>query len=535
MPRTPFVLALALLGTPSVGACGGEPPTKPADAAPSASSSGGAGALAPSAAPSGSAESAPFDPSPLEPTYTQGKLHVAAYEKSPQGFGFGALSTSHFKVFPFADRMIVTRAGHVYELEGGKLSLAPKAPTTEKVDGETPMLGAYEIQRLQGRWPDELWGTAEFSSFMGARQHSQREVHYRRTGGKWTTEKTPALAVRPWTEGSFLGFVERRLSVVAGEAKPPTQASAPSGSTLCKRGVLVEPHDLAALPTGHVFLLGTHCETGEFVVESWQPGATESVVTPVTAQRDALGLRSTGHYVAAADPSSVFVALSADGAPFGLFRGDPRGFRRVLTKDVGAVRSLVATPDGAAFAVVDAGSRAPVRLVGLTRANAYTSYGVDRIVSLGGVWARDAATAYVAVATSFDGEAVLLATKEERLLGAPPADLWKDVAPTSASAAEAFPPFTDGCATPFVHLYDVGATTPKIFDFPKTRKALGSFEERGDLPLLDFTHAGKRRLGVPVPSAEVGRKLIRHVRREMPEDDPRLVCFAKPEDARRVE
>lgn len=537
MPRV-LPLAFALhLAAASLG-CAGETPTKASDSATAPSAATSAGSLDPShsVGPSESAEAPALDRSPLEPRAAKGKLHVAAYQKGPEGFAFGAQASRHFKVFPFPDRMIVTLAGQVYELDGAKLTLSPKAPTTEKVEGATPVLGAYQIERLEGQWPDELWVTAEFNSFMGPRQSSNRTVDYRRTAGKWTTEKSLPVNVRPWTPGVFLGFVGDELRVVAGDAKAPRRAPAPNTSGRCAKGHLVIPHDLVALPSGHVFLLGAHCATHAFVVESWRPGSEESTVTEVVADTSALGVTLTGHHLAAATDRAVFVALSTHGAPFALFRGDARGFRRVQTRDEGRVVGLHATPDGAVFAALDGGRRAPSALVSLTANDTSTSYryGLDRSVRLGGLWASDAETAYVAVDDRYGDDAILLSTREVSLLGSPPADLWKDAPPAPAALGEVFPAFDDRCTTPFVYLYDVAATTPKNFDFPKTRKALTSFSGGEGLTLLDFEHAGKRRLGVPVGSPSVGADLVRHVRAEMPEDDPRLVCFAAPEGARKV-
>lgn len=93
--------------------------------------------------------------------------------------------------------------------------------------------------------------------------------------------------------------------------------------------------------------------------------------------------------------------------------------------------------------------------------------------------------------------------------------------------------YTDECKTPFVFLYSVKSAR-KNFSFPTTRKALKSFAGVDQLKLVDFEH-GQRRLGVVVPSAETGRKLVEHVKQEMKDEDPKLICFSPPEKAREID
>ncbi|EYF06085.1 hypothetical protein [Chondromyces apiculatus] len=83
----------------------------------------------------------------------------------------------------------------------------------------------------------------------------------------------------------------------------------------------------------------------------------------------------------------------------------------------------------------------------------------------------------------------------------------------------------DGCATPFVFLYDVSDKNPADFTFPTTRKALATFPGAAELSLVEFRE-GTRRLGVKVPSKEQGEALLAHAKTAMKDEAPRLLCYA---------
>ena len=110
---------------------------------------------------------------------------------------------------------------------------------------------------------------------------------------------------------------------------------------------------------------------------------------------------------------------------------------------------------------------------------------------------------------------------------------------TKTTGAPAPPPsglpaFAEGCATPFVFLYDISDKSPPGFDFPATRKALSSFPRVADISLVEFMHTSRRRLGLRVPSAEVGREAIKHVVENMKDEHPELVCLDPKEGVRAI-
>jgi hypothetical protein len=93
--------------------------------------------------------------------------------------------------------------------------------------------------------------------------------------------------------------------------------------------------------------------------------------------------------------------------------------------------------------------------------------------------------------------------------------------------------FTETCKTPFVYLYDVSPKSEPNFSFPATRKALSTFERLGDLSLVEFVE-GVRRLGLTVPDAKTGEAVIAHVRANMKDENPKLLCYT-PKSPRVIE
>lgn len=91
----------------------------------------------------------------------------------------------------------------------------------------------------------------------------------------------------------------------------------------------------------------------------------------------------------------------------------------------------------------------------------------------------------------------------------------------------------EGCETPFVFLYDISPKALPKYTFPTTRKALKSFDGVGDISLVEFNEHG-RRLGLKVPSAAVGERVIAHVRATMKDEQPKLLCYT-PENPRVIE
>lgn len=84
--------------------------------------------------------------------------------------------------------------------------------------------------------------------------------------------------------------------------------------------------------------------------------------------------------------------------------------------------------------------------------------------------------------------------------------------------------FADDCKTPFVYLYDVNPGNANGFTFPGTRKALATFPSVAEIELVEINE-GSRYLGVVVKNKEQGEALIAHVKANMKEESPLLICY----------
>lgn len=89
------------------------------------------------------------------------------------------------------------------------------------------------------------------------------------------------------------------------------------------------------------------------------------------------------------------------------------------------------------------------------------------------------------------------------------------------------------CKTPFVYLYEVAWQNDAKFTFPTTRKALSTFPAVGEIGLVEYYEDG-RRLGVTVKSREQGEAIIAHVKANMKDEHPELICYV-PKNPRVIE
>lgn len=95
-------------------------------------------------------------------------------------------------------------------------------------------------------------------------------------------------------------------------------------------------------------------------------------------------------------------------------------------------------------------------------------------------------------------------------------------------------PADEPCQTWFVYLYQVSDKSEPQYTFPTTRKALSSFPQVSDLGLVDFKEDYRRHLGITVTSKAQGEAVVAHVKATMPDEDPKLFCYA-PRAPRKID
>ncbi len=81
------------------------------------------------------------------------------------------------------------------------------------------------------------------------------------------------------------------------------------------------------------------------------------------------------------------------------------------------------------------------------------------------------------------------------------------------------------CKTPFVYLYEVSWKNDAKYTYPTTRKALSTFPEVADLTMVEFWE-GARTLGIQVKSKAQGEAVVAHVKANMKDEHPELICYS---------
>ncbi|HMY15108.1 MAG TPA: hypothetical protein PKA58_02205, partial [Polyangium sp.] len=72
--------------------------------------------------------------------------------------------------------------------------------------------------------------------------------------------------------------------------------------------------------------------------------------------------------------------------------------------------------------------------------------------------------------------------------------------------------------------YEVSWKNENKYTFPSTRKALASFPDVAKIKLVEYRDWG-RKLGVQVESEEQGEAVIKHIKENMKDEFPELVCL----------
>jgi hypothetical protein len=93
----------------------------------------------------------------------------------------------------------------------------------------------------------------------------------------------------------------------------------------------------------------------------------------------------------------------------------------------------------------------------------------------------------------------------------------------------------EGCATPFVYLYQGSSKNGDNFTYPATRKALSTFAEVSAIGLVEFEDEYERHLGITVSSKAQGEAVVAHLKETMKDEDPRLFCFEPKKKVRKID
>jgi len=474
----------------------------------------------------------PLDLAPVVPVASAAPLAPASSAAAPTGapsnspFSVVARSPDAFELYPLKGAALVDAAGFLALLGDGPLRQSP-AVMKGLEKGETG--------RILGSYPDGAWLVAADGTYKWTRD--------RWAENKLLREHETVLAIAPWGDNRAVAAIampgnDMRFFLVGGKpgvilpAPYPADRAKPDGGsdeapsegedTACK--VKMKPAELVlgGLPTGELYAAGYACETtghGGAIVERWEPKKVRGTVEPLPKPESDHDPELRG--VLARSPSDVTV-FGAEGLPRTpyLARFDGKAWSLDKAPFGGGVDALVAADDGTLWAVA---AGAVWKRAG---GGAWEQVPLPEGVTAQAVWPRTAADVWLTA--SRGGHGVLLRTARidaKDALELPPRNAMSGMIAANRRFVA-----TPACDKVYAHLYTLGPSkdpgTGKPTEVPKAFAALKPVFEgelAGLAPIVEDDGAHLY-VGVPVPSLEVGRKLLAAYHEKNPQTASNLFC-----------
>jgi hypothetical protein len=470
-------------------------------------------------------------------------------------FAVVARSPDAFELYPLQGALFVDAAGFLAILAEGPLRQSP-AVMRGLENGASG--------RIAGRYPEGAWlmsgkGTYRWSGDRWVEEKLLREHETLLDVAGWGEHGAIAAIARPGNDMRFALAVtgQAPLSVPSRSGGPPStppkefglavappkpspadphhavvpanpeEATSPEGGEKeapCKvrmkpRGVV-----LAGLPSGELYAAGYECEPvghGGAIVERWDPRREQEHGTVEALPRPEGGGQPAPRGVLAKAPSEVFV-YGSEGVPAApyLARFDGNAWSVDKVPFGGAVETLAMADDGALWA---AAGGAVWKKAGAT----WEKVPLPAGLAAHAVWPRGPDVWVSARELEGKARAVLLRT------GAKPGDLVR-LPPRNAMAGATATHggffATSACDKVYVDLEVLApgsapaigkrAEIPKGFPW---LKALLHDEFANLQPVLEDDGTAVH-VGVPVPSREVGRRLMAAYQEQNPKAKPNLLC-----------
>lgn len=382
-------------------------------------------------------------------------------------------------VFQIGGNLIVGDGARVGKIVGETIEWIKPIPEGNPVQGQTVLLWAG------GRTLDEI------------------DIFYRYDNGRWPaptysplTGKGGSLQFAPgggWGDINGVGHVGETTVVQGGDMSvgqiiqtargprierytiPASSQGCPMDTSLPKPAV--NAWAFGSTENGTLLSAGSLCVDGLAAVEVWGPSDTKSKIIKLDKK-----ISAYAGQVVATGPESAWIL--------------PRG-GDILAYDKGSITTLPALED------LDLAWVGTDKILYASSSHGVHKY-VDKNWQLIGhlAWKAEFSTAM---------------THEGAIWVSSAGGVFRLVPGTSLE-------FTDECKTPFVMMYDVSVESEPNFTFPATRKALSTFKDLTALELVDFVE-GRRRLGIRVPSRAIGEAAIAHVKANMKDENPKLICY----------
>jgi len=415
---------------------------------------------------------------------------------------------------PLRGAMFVSYAGVMGELKDHQLVLK-SAVFPEEAYTVLSMAGSYPEQ-VQARVYFDSWASPGYQRSAPVKETRMHSFSKGELSGLSVEASDAPLKLAGWKAGSALKLEKGALGVLGAGAPPKQQP--PRDGARCKVNEITA-EEIDALPTGEVFLLGKHCGEGAYAAELFAPDGSSRIEelpdAPKTAKRG---------FIAASSSTRAYLVLST-GAVAYVATWDGAALRKLELEASGDVTSVWATADGTLFFLLLQKGKAELWRV-LPSGEAKKS-GFFAPSPSASVWALDAETAYV---PSFRS---VLSTKPG-LVFAGYAQKKSEAAAEPGPPRTGLPRWTEDCKTPFVFLFDVVEQSGPEFNFPNTRGALASFPKLAEINLVEIKIGSGRKLGVVVPSKDVGEQVVEHVKKQMKDENPGLACYKPADDARTI-
>jgi hypothetical protein len=423
---------------------------------------------------------------------------------------------------------------------------------------EDPM---FALASITGTWPEGAWLSTTHPS-----GRSGFAKLWNWDGKRWVTRQTTSegrfiAGIRPWIGGRQLAveqhgmIFDAQFRVASGDKNVtlPALTRRANPQSFCNSEIRVEAFE--TLPSGEVFIAGARCNDEEVTsaaVERWAPGKKKGVIESLPGssigerktETTYMSIAVTGMIVRSANDVLVTAEKNIwdrdnkrDEYKSYVAHFDGSRWQERSSNVPGSVKTLSASSDGTLFATngngelytghdISALSRVPLPPELSTPGSATTPQ-VDSL------WVHAPGDVWAIVSMRRPSEKGGWQTDKRYLLHTHPA---RQPLPTVAEFEEKerayrLPgPPVEWCRTPFVLLYTLGKKAPKDYDYPSTRTALKGHKEFAidGVEFLEFERLGGRFFGARVPDFDLGAKLAKLVKEQVPGSTPELVCHDPP-------
>ncbi len=457
-------------------------------------------------------------------------------------FSVVARSPDGFELYPLKGALFLDAAGFLALLDDGPLRQSPSV-----MKG----LEHGESGRILGAYPDGAWiaagaGTLRWTSDRWAENQLLREHERLLDVAAWDDNRAVAAIGMPGNDMRFF-LVGGKPGVVlpapsaadASNAEAPltpatdpddgvtaAAAAAEGSGAACKVRMKPAGVVLAGLPGGELYAAGYLCEPGRrgaAIVERWEPKQVRGTVEPLPLPESGHRPEVAGVLARSASEVLVYGREGSAGVPY-VARFDGKAWSLDKVPFGGGVDTLAVTDDGTSWAAAggEVWKKSPTA--------AWEKVPLPSRLQIHAVRPRTATDVW-ASGRELEGKARAVLLRSRSSKGAAPAVLHLPPRNAMAGMIATNKRFfaTAACDKVYAHLYTLGPSkdaSGKAAAVPKDFSALAPVFE-GELaglqPVVEDDGANLY-VGVPVPSRDVGRRLLAAYEEKNPKATPNLFC-----------